>query len=330
MTSMLKPEISMKFDVLALGELLIDFTPVGKAASGGAVFEQNPGGAPANVLAALARLGGRAAFIGKVGRDQFGNFLRDVLIANGIDAQGLRYTAKASTTLAFVHLDSSGNRSFSFCRKPGADILLEAREVDLTLLEQCSVFHFGSLSLTNEPARSATLHAAKQAKRLGKIISYDPNWRPPLWRNAAAAKKGMELGLVYCDVIKVSETELEFLTGEPDIPRAASRLADIGIQTVLVTLGADGCYFKCRAGAGHVPSYPVKAVDTTGAGDAFLGAFLFRLCRSGKSPDELLEDEMIDMVRFANAVGALCTTRKGAISAMPEPEEVEALMKSGC
>ena len=318
----------MALDVLALGELLIDFTPVGLAASGGAVYEQNPGGAPANVLVALVRLGGSGALIGKVGQDQFGIFLRDVLTANGVNVQGLRFTTKASTTLAFVHLDSEGNRSFSFCRKPGADILLEPREVDLALLEQCAVFHFGSLSLTNEPARSATLHAVERVKQLGKTISYDPNWRPPLWKSTSAAKKGMEKGLAYCDVLKVSAEELAFLTDEPDIARASSLLLDRGIRVVLTTLGAGGCYYASRAGAGHVPSWPIKTADTTGAGDAFLGAFLYRLCRSGKTPEQLEVAELREMVRFANAAGALCTTRKGAISAMPRPEEVAALLCS--
>jgi fructokinase len=318
----------MEFDVVALGELLIDFTPIGQSASGGAVFEQNPGGAPANVLAALAKLGGRGAFIGKVGSDQFGAFLKNVLETHRVNAQNLRFTPDASTTLAFVHLDAQGNRSFSFCRKPGADILLEASDIDLTLIDRCRVFHFGSLSLTDEPARTATMHAVQYAKSAGKIISYDPNWRPPLWKDDATAKAGMTAGLAYADILKVSDSELEILTGEKDVRRATHRLFDRGIKVVLTTLGPEGCYFQCRGGAGHVPCFPVKVVDTTGAGDAFLGGFLYQLGLSQKPPEELSVAELAGMVRFSNAVGSLCTTGKGAISAMPSLETVQSLLQS--
>ena len=319
----------MKLDVVALGELLIDFTPMGRSASGGALFEQNPGGAPANVLVALARLGGRGAFIGKVGNDQFGTFLKQVLETHGVETHGLRFTSSASTTLAFVHLDRQGNRSFSFCRKPGADTLLEPGEVNLSLIERGGIFHFGSLSLTHEPARTATMHAVRHAKKFGKIISYDPNWRPPLWESAAAAKEGMKAGLAYCDILKISDAELEFLTGETDVPRATDRLLDLGIKIILATLGPKGCYFRCGTGSGHIPSYPVNVIDTTGAGDAFLGGFLSQLCRLQKAPEELQAAELADMVRFANAVGALCTTQKGAISAMPSEQEVMSLLQTG-
>jgi fructokinase len=318
----------MEFDVVALGELLIDFTPAGRSASGGALFEQNPGGAPANVLAALTRLGGRGAFIGKVGADQFGRFLKCVLEGQGVHTQGLRFTSGAGTTLAFVHLDAQGNRSFSFCRKPGADILLEAADVDLALLDHCRVFHFGSLSLTDEPSRTATMHAVRHARKLGKIISYDPNWRPPLWKDDAAAKEGMTAGLAFADILKIADAELEMLSGEKDIGRAARSLLDRGIKIVLATLGPEGCYFQSRTGAGHVPAFPVKAVDTTGCGDAFLGGFLHRLCLSRQAPEEISAAELTDMIRFSNAVGALCATRKGAIPAMPSPAEVQALLRS--
>jgi fructokinase len=315
----------MEWDVVALGELLIDFTPVGRAASGGSVFEQNPGGAPANVLVALARLGGRGAFIGKVGADQFGDFLKHVLETNSVDTRGLRITADAPTTLAFVHLDAAGNRSFSFCRKPGADTLLTAAEVDMGLIERARVFHFGSLSLTDEPSRTATLGAVRHAKKLGRIVSYDPNWRPPLWKDDATARAGMSLGLEYADILKIADSELEFITGERNQSRAAGLLLNRGIKIVLITLGEEGCHFHCRAGWGHVPTFPTKVVDTTGAGDAFLGGFLHQFCRLRVQPERLSIAELSDMVRFANAVGSLCTTRKGAISAMPSLEQVHAL-----
>jgi fructokinase len=318
----------MDFDVLALGELLIDFTPAGVSPAGNALFERNPGGGPPNMLVALSRLGGRAAFIGKVGDDQFGRFLKAVLETNNIDVRGLRFTNRAGTTLAIVHLEPDGNRSFSFYRKPGADILLSADDVDLSLVGQCRVFHFSSLSMTDEPSRSATMQAVLHAKELGKIISYDPNWRPLLWESDAAAKKGMQWGLEYADVLKVSDSELEFLTGEADMTRAADKLFGLGIKTVLVTLGPDGCYFRCKAGAKRVPAFSAEAVDTTGAGDAFLGGFLFRLCRAGKRPEELGAEETAEMVRFSNAVGSICTTRRGGIPAMPSLQEVEHRMQT--
>ncbi len=313
-------------DIVALGELLIDFTPMGPSPSGMPVFEQNPGGAPANVLAAVARLGGSAAFVGMVGEDQFGRFLKETLDKRGISTQGLRFSGVYNTTLAFVHLDHEGNRSFSFYRIPGADYMLKPEDVDLELISQSHIFHFGSLSLTHEPARSATLLAAGEAKRLGKLVSYDPNWRQPLWQDDAAAKAGMEMGLPYADVLKISDDEIRFITGEQDIARAADLLYAKGTAIVLVTMGAAGCHFRCAAGSAKVPSFAVAVVDTTGAGDAFMGGFLTRLRRSGKGLREFGLAEMVEMVRFSNAVGALCATRKGAISAMPSPEEVEALL----
>lgn len=267
----------MEFDVLGLGELLIDFTPAGQSSAGNPQFEQNPGGAPANMLVALA----------------------------------------------IVHLGGEGNRSFSFYRKPGADTLLEPRDVDPDLIRRCRVFHFGSLSMTDEPSRSATMHAVRSARALGKIISYDPNWRPPLWESERAALQGMRWGLDYTDVLKVSEEELGFLTGEKDMERAAEKLFGMGIKIVLATLGPGGCYFRCGAGAMLVPAFPTDAVDTTGAGDAFLGGFLYRLCRAQKQPGELSLAELAEMVRFSNAVGALCAAGKGAIPSMPAREDVE-------
>lgn len=315
------------YDVTGLGELLIDFTPAGNSSAGNVLFERNPGGAPPNVLAAIARLGGRGAFIGKVGADQFGHFLKRVLDENNIESGGLVFSPDENTTLAFVHLDDKGDRSFSFYRKPGADTTLQPGEVDLELIRQSGIFHFGSLTLTAEPARSATLRALEYAKQQGKIVSYDPNWRPPLWESEAAAKAGMLLGLRFADIVKVSEEELGFLTGEKDLEKGSALLFDSGIRLVVVTLGPKGCFYRCAEGTGRLPTYDVKVVDTTGAGDAFFGGLLYSISKLGKKLEEVSLDEVAEMVDFSNAVGALCTTKRGGIPAMPYPEEVERCRK---
>ena len=317
----------MAMDVVALGELLVDFTPAGKSAGGNNLFEQNPGGAPANVLAALTRLGGSGAFIGKVGRDQFGAGLGQVLSEHGIETKGLVSGGEAHTTLAFVHLDATGDRSFSFCRKPGADTLLRPEEVDFGLIDSARIFHFGSLSLTDEPSRSATLCAVEHAQKKGKIISYDPNWRPPLWKSNSAAREGMSLGLKYADIVKLSEEELFFLTGTDDLPSGAEQLYASGKSLVVVTLGAKGCYYHCSAGYGSVPGYAVRTLDTTGAGDGFVGAMLYHLSRMDHSLDQAPKELIEEILSFANAVGALVTTKPGAIPAMPTMAEVLSFME---
>lgn len=315
-------------DLVALGELLIDFTPAGRSASGNLLLEANPGGAPANVLAALTRLGGGGAFIGKVGDDHFGHFLAEVLRAHNIDTSGLRFSTDAQTTLAFVHLDENGDRSFSFYRRPGADTRLRVEDLDLGLIDGARVFHFGSLSLTHEPARSATLAAAAYARERGRVVSYDPNWRPPLWESESAAKEGMRLGLRYADLVKLSDDELALLTGETDLERGSARLAEQGIGLVIVTLGPKGCYYRFSRGEGYLPAFEVTAVDTTGAGDAFLGGLLYQCCRRERTLTELDSSELDSILTFANAVGALCVTKRGAIPAMPSMDEVEAFLAS--
>lgn len=309
-------------DVVALGELLIDFTPGGPSPGGNELFERNPGGAPANVLAALSRLGGKGGFIGKVGDDQFGHYLMSVLGENRIDTRGLVFSQEANTTLAFVHLEGDGERNFSFYRKPGADIMLRGEEVDLASIDDARIFHFGSLSMTNEPARGATLKALEYAKANKKIISYDPNWRPPLWESHRAAKAGMALGLPYADIIKISEEELEFLTGESDLHKGTGFLRDMGITMILVTLGAKGCFYRYPKGVGHVKGFNVNAVDTTGAGDAFFGGFLYHISKIDMPLGDLDRDRLEEIIWFANAVGAICVTKKGAIPAMPSMAEV--------
>jgi fructokinase len=308
------------FDVTGLGELLIDFTPSGRGDNGHPAFEMNPGGAPPNCLAALQALGARTAFIGMVGNDQFGDFLGGVMEGIGVDISGLSRTSEAPTTLAFVHLTDTGERSFSFVRKPGADILLQMKDVDFTIIDRTRIFHFGTLSLTDPPARDTTLYCLDYARSLGKTISYDPNYRPPLWESEAEAVKWMRKGLEYADIIKLSEEELALITDTEDIPRGAALLAAKGIETVFVTMGEKGAYYLDRTGSGYVPGFAVKAVDTTGCGDAFTGAALYMLLYEQKP--------IAEVVRFANAAGALCATKKGGIPAMPDKDAIIKLIES--
>jgi Sugar kinases, ribokinase family len=316
------------YNVTALGELLIDFTPAGVSAAGNVLFERNPGGAPANVLAAITKLGGAGAFIGKVGNDQFGHFLKQVLNDNSIETKGLKFSHEVNTTLAFVHLDEKGDRSFSFYRKPGADTTLEIKDLEFDLIDKTEIFHFGSLSMTEEPSKSATLKAVEYAKNKGRIISYDPNWRPPLWKNDIAAKEGMELGLKYADILKISEIELEFLTGVGDLDKGSKIFFDMGIKLIVVTLGPKGCYYRCNAGTGLLPTYDTKVVDTTGAGDAFFGGLLYMVGSHHLDLNNINKPEIEAAIDFSNAVGSTCASKRGAIPAMPTLSEVKHCMSN--
>ena len=317
------------FDVTAIGELLIDFTPAGASAAGDPLFAQKPGGAPANVLAANSRLGGRNAFIGKVGNDGFGDFLRGMLEKLRIDVSGLCTDPEIPTTLAFVQLGRNGERSFSFYRKPGADLMLRDSEIKSSLISGCHILHFGSVSLTGEPSRSATLSAVKSARKAGRIVSYDPNYRPLLWEDAGTAKRQMAAGLKLADIVKVSEEEMTLLTGETDLEKGSAALARFGASLIFVSLGAGGAFYRSGDRCASLPAYDVKTIDTNGAGDAFLGAALFRL--RGKTLEEIrsLKDaELKDILLFANAAGALATTKNGAIPAMPSLEEIRSCMET--
>ena len=313
------------YDVCALGELLIDFTPLGVNDQGTALFGRNPGGAPANVLAMNAKLGGKTAFIGKVGDDSFGRFLEKTLFDAGIDTAGLVKDPKYLTTLAFVHLSDDGDRSFSFYRREGADLMLAWQEVNRGLIEAANIFHFGSVSLSGQPCRDAVHQAVRHARSRGGIISYDPNYRSFLWPNHDEAKTEISRLLDQADILKVSEEEMALLAGETDIEKGAAVLAEKGPAIVLVSRGAKGAYFRCADGSAALPAYDVKTVDTTGAGDAFLGAAHYRL--RDKNLDELKtisRDELADIVDFANAAGSLAVTRKGAIPALPSLAEIAA------
>ncbi|MBQ8541621.1 MAG: carbohydrate kinase [Clostridia bacterium] len=310
-----------KFDVTALGEILIDMTYAGKSDCGQTLFEQNPGGAPANVLSAVSRLGGKCAFIGKVGSDMHGRFLLDVLKSEGISADGVIEDEKYFTTLAFVNLDEKGERSFSFARKPGADTCLTESEVRFDIIEQSKIFHVGSLSLTDEPCRSATFAALKHAKEKGLLISYDPNYRAMLWQSEEKAIMGMKSIIAYVDIIKVSDEEIKLLTGFEDEVKASEALLNMGVKVVIVTLGAKGALVRNKEGYIYSEARKVNAIDTTGAGDAFMGGFLYKVIESGKGEFTLREIE--NFAAFANRVAAHCVQRRGAINAMPFIDEIK-------
>lgn len=308
-------------DIVALGEILIDFTPCGTNEQGIALFARNPGGAPANVLAMNAKLGGTSAFIGKVGTDGFGRFLRKTLQDCGIDDRGLVEDTSIPTTLAFVQLDEHGDRSFSFYRKPGADLMLSGTEIRRELIDQCKIFHFGSLSLTGEPCRSACLDAAMYAKQQGRRISFDPNYRALLWDSEEAAREQMLRGIVLADILKVSEEEMLLITGTEDLEKGSQQLMDMGPSLVLITLGEKGAFYRNRTHAAQIPTCPVHAIDTTGSGDAFVGALLWSL--RDMSDAEICEGDLSPVIRFACAAGSLTATRSGAIPALPTREEIE-------
>jgi len=314
------------FDITAFGELLIDYTKIGLSPSGMDLFEQNPGGAPANVLACAAKLGQKTAFIGKVGTDMQGGFLRKTLKDANINIDGLKSDENFFTTLAFVNLNENGERSFSFARKPGADTQIRSEDVDLSIIGSSRIFHFGSLSLTDSPARETTLFALEEAKKAGCLISYDPNYRPLLWKSELQAKEQMRSVLPYVDMIKLSDEETELLTSLTDPAAAARHLTDSGIKIAAVTLGRDGVLISANGRCGKVPGFNVRALDTTGAGDAFWGAFLFSVGALEKKIGELDFAEIYEFARFANAAAALCVTKRGAIPAMPTLNEIEILL----
>jgi len=312
--------------VTALGELLVDFTDAGISANGQKLFERNPGGAPANVLVALKKLGHDVAFIGKVGHDMHGEFLRKTLVDNGIDCTGLISDPDFFTTLAFVALDDKGDRSFSFARKPGADTQLQASELPLDIIKDSKVFHVGSLSLTDEPARSATIAALQAAQQAGCVMSYDPNYRDSLWESAEAAAVQMRSLVKYMDLIKISAEECPLLTDKNDPQDAANALLEQGASIVVVTLDADGAFVATKDGSRIVKSFRVDAVDTTGAGDSFWGGFLCAFVESGLAPSEVSIERAAQFVRFGNAVASLCVRNRGAIPAMPERADVEEVL----
>ena len=311
-------------DIVTIGEILIDLTYSGRE-KGVPIYVANPGGAPANVAVAAARLGADSAFIGKVGNDYYGGFLRETLTENMVDVSGMLTDASAPTTLAVVSLTDSGERSFSFYRRNCADTLLSSGEISLDLLRDTRFLHFGSVSLTDDPARSATLFAAQKAKELGATVTYDPNYRANLWNSEEEAVERMKSVLGFVDILKISDEELPLLTGTDD-PEAGTRqlFDEYGISLILLTLGPDGAYYRRGDETGRAEGFKVKVADTNGAGDTFFGAFLSRMAALGiYKPGELSSEQLFESVRTANLAASLTTSRHGAIPAMPDLKELE-------
>ena len=311
------------FDVTALGELLIDFAPKSVDAAGYPTLAANPGGAPGNFLAALNKYGCSVAMIGKVGEDMFGRLLLNTLRQAGIETRGVIVDPDQFTTLAFVSLDASGNRDFSFARKPGADTCLRADEMDAALIEDARVFHFGTLSLTNDPARDATHKAVEMARAAGRLISVDPNLRKPLWPTEDAARAAIEWSLKQADIVKISDEEIEFLWGLTPEAGAQKLLNEYGVSLVYATLGPKGCHAANRQAAVTVESPKgVNVIDTTGAGDIFGGSAMSRFLKLNKRPDEVTGSELREIVTFACTAASLSTQKHGGISSVPSEEEV--------
>ena len=312
-----------KYDVVALGELLIDFTDNGLSGQGNPVFEANPGGAPCNVLAMLRKLGYNTAFVGTVGCDGFGKQLHAVLKETGICTEGLRWDESVHTTLAVVHTLPGGDRDFSFYRNPGADMMLTEEELPLDMVADCRIFHFGTLSMTHENVRKATLRAIQAAKESGALISFDPNLRLPLWNSLRDAAGQIHVGLGLCDILKIADNEIEFMTGETDFDKGSAILQERypNIKILNVTAGAEGSYSYSCGHRVYVPSFRLGGtIETTGAGDTFCASVLGFVLENGV--DNLSEQQLIEMLRFANASAYLVTTKKGAIRSMPSKKQV--------
>ncbi|KAB7665882.1 carbohydrate kinase family protein [Bacillus sp. B1-b2] len=310
-------------DVVALGEILIDFTSQGENEYGNPIFVANPGGAPGNVLVSLSLLGICTEFIGCIGRDRFGELLVSTLNDKGVQTNGITYS-EAKTTLAFVHNDQQGERSFSFYRQPGADMMLAKENIDLSLLSKTKIFHVGSISMTNEPSREATLYALKCAKQHDKIISFDLNLRPLLWESLADAKEQIEAIMHFANIVKVSEEELEFLTSTNDISIGAKQLYEkYHLQLLFVTMGDKGSYSYGEDGLVYVPGMKVKAIDTTGCGDAFFAGILYELLKRDLLSQNIKRETLKQILTFGNAMGAYVAQHRGGIPSMPTLQQIE-------
>ncbi|MGN0549716.1 MAG: carbohydrate kinase [Acutalibacteraceae bacterium] len=310
------------YDVTALGELLVDFTMNGLSAQQNRLFEANPGGAPCNVLAMLQKLDRKTAFIGKVGNDSFGKMLKDTVSAQGINTDNLLMDDKVPTTLAFVNTAPDGDRSFSFYRNPGADMMLKPDEIDAELIKSSKIFHFGSLSMTEPNIEATTKAAVEQAKKAGAIISFDPNLRPPLWDSLETANEKIRYGLSQCDILKISDDEIEFLTGTDDIDEGIQRIREeFDIKLVCATMGKRGskAYYK-NLKVECAPFLRDDTIETTGAGDTFMACVLHAVLENGI--DSLDEQKIYNMLEFANAASSIITTKKGALKVMPEKSEI--------
>ena len=308
-------------DILTIGEILIDLTQTGRDEKGIPQFAANPGGAPANLAVAAAKLGAQTAFIGKVGDDAFGRYLTEVLRENGVDASGVAVDETYPTTMAVVSVDARGERDFSFYRSANADVMLSADDIPDAALRQAKLVHFGSVSLTADPSRAATLDAVRRAKGMGKTITYDPNYRANLWPDADTAVAQMKAPLGLVDILKLSDEELPLLTGTTDCAAGTAALAEQGVKLIFVTLGPDGVFYRLGEKTGHVPGVRCTVGDTNGAGDTFFGAALSKLCKEDLAA--LTPETLEPILAFANKAASITTSRHGAIPAMPTLAEVE-------
>lgn len=317
-----------RFDVAALGELLIDFTENGVSGQGNPLFEANPGGAPCNVLSMLAKLGRKVTFIGKVGEDMFGAQLEKAISEVGIDTAGLLKDKEIPTTLAFVHTLEGGDRDFSFYRNPGADMMLCTEDLKEELLKDCKIFHFGTLSMTAEGCREATKRAISIAKEAGAVISFDPNLREPLWDSLENAKEQTAYGISQCDILKISDNEIQWFTGKEDYEEGVRFLQEhYDCKLILVSLGKEGSMAYSGDQKAVVPAFVQEnTIETTGAGDSFCGSILHQILEKGLRT--YTKEELEEMLTFANAAASIVTTRKGALRVMATPEEIEALLKT--
>ncbi|MDE7293562.1 MAG: carbohydrate kinase [Oscillospiraceae bacterium] len=316
-----------KYNVVALGELLIDFTENGLSGNGNPIFEANPGGAPCNVLAMLERLGKRTAFIGKVGNDSFGKMLCDTIKSCGIGAEGLVFDKSVPTTLAFVHKTPDGDREFSFYRNLGADMMLTKEEVNADIIRNSEIFHFGTISMTHSSNKEATVYAVNTAKENGLLVSFDPNLRKPLWESLSDARAAMEYGFSVCDILKISDDEIEFITGENDIDKGIAAIyGKYNIPLIFATMGRSGSRAYCGNVTAECSAYENKNVlDTTGAGDTFMGCALSFICENGVHMDDVQLKNLLD---FSNAAASIITGRKGALKVMPKFDEIRGLQSS--
>lgn len=316
-----------KYDVVALGELLVDFTMNGVSAQGNPLFEANPGGAPCNVLSMLQRLGKRTAFIGKVGKDSFGEMLQRVVKEQGIDTSNLIMDEEVPTTLAFVHTAPDGDRSFSFYRNPGADMMLRKSDIDISILQNTRIFHFGSLSMTDTEVEQATKMAVETAKEAGALISFDPNLRPPLWESLDIAKEKIAYGISQCHILKISDDEIAFFTGISDIDEGIGKIQEeYHTPFICATMGKSGsrAYYNGNR-VECAPFLQNSTIETTGAGDTFMACVLDKILENGL--EQMDAKKMYEMLEFANAASSIITTRKGALKVMPEKEEVLKLIE---
>lgn len=317
-----------QYDVTAMGELLIDFTENGTSNQGNPLLEANPGGAPCNVLAMLKKLGHDVAFIGKIGDDMFGEQLKRALEEVEIDTLGLRADQEVNTTLAFVHTLEGGDREFSFYRKPGADMMLKEEEVDEELIKNSKVFHFGSLSMTGEPCRTATKKAIAIAEQAGVLRSFDPNLREPLWNSLDEAHEQIDYGMRHCDILKISDNEIIWFTGKQDFDEGIKVLQETyDIPLILLSMGATGSRAYTKKTRVEIPAFIQKnTIETTGAGDTFGACVLHYVLENGWR--EYSEEELRDLLIFANAAASIVTTRKGALRVMPTRDEIEKMLKA--